>query len=113
MPADVAVSLNHTRKIAAVTPEPVLIVRMTALGRFQAGDIVIANAMENVAALQGADTHSQALEVVDRAAQSSGLLSALGTLVSRLDVVVQIGAEIAKVSRTPFDYHRHSLIYTA
>ncbi|KAJ7035242.1 hypothetical protein C8F04DRAFT_1182409 [Mycena alexandri] len=93
----IAVALDHTRKTAAATPEPVLVVCMTALGRFQAGDIVIANATEDVAALQGLDTRSQGLEVMDRAAQSSGLLYALGTLVSRVEVVVKIGAEIAKI----------------
>ncbi|KAJ7466123.1 hypothetical protein FB451DRAFT_1261810 [Mycena latifolia] len=92
--ADFRVQLDHVKENVKEKPE--LVVRMTAIGRAEAGAIALANATQDSATLTGGAARST-IKLVDHGGEHADLASALKTLVARLDIIVQMGAELAKV----------------
>ncbi|KAJ7465935.1 hypothetical protein FB451DRAFT_1486123 [Mycena latifolia] len=93
---DFQVQLDHVTENVADHSKPELVVRMTAIGRAQAGAIALANATQDSATLESGLAPS-AVKLVNHAAEHADMASTLGTLLARLDIVVQMGAEIAKI----------------
>ncbi|KAF9059818.1 WD40-repeat-containing domain protein [Rhodocollybia butyracea] len=90
---DFSVVLNHVEKSARGTPEPTLVVRMTAIGHVQAAAVALANATQDIGILP--NTSSAVGRVVNtEAGNNNDLLSNLGTVLSRLTI---IGAELSKI----------------
>ncbi|KAJ7442999.1 hypothetical protein FB451DRAFT_1568796, partial [Mycena latifolia] len=93
---DFQLQLDHVKKNATNLSKPELVVRMTAIRRAQAGAIALANATQDSVTIESG-TACSAVKLVDHGAEHADLASALGTLTARLDIVVQMGAEIAKI----------------
>ncbi|KAF9060133.1 hypothetical protein BDP27DRAFT_433146 [Rhodocollybia butyracea] len=90
---DFSVVLNHVEKSARGTPEPTLVVRMTAIGHVQAAAVALANATQDIGILP--NTSSAVGRVMNtEAGNNNDLLSNLGTVLSRLTI---IGAELSKI----------------
>ncbi|KAF8207930.1 hypothetical protein K438DRAFT_1814655 [Mycena galopus ATCC 62051] len=92
----VAVKLNHVDE-AEDMPSPTLVVHLETIRHVQAGAIAIANSEDDIANLGPAVTGSCVAKVVDRVTQHGDLVSGLGTVVSKLAIIVSIGDEITKI----------------
>ncbi|KAF9063630.1 WD40-repeat-containing domain protein [Rhodocollybia butyracea] len=92
---DLSIVLNLVKeKNTAATPGPTLIVHMTAIGHIQAITVALANATRDIVTLKSPSTSSTVAKIVDIGADNSDLLSGLNTVLSRLKIVLDIGAEI-------------------
>lgn len=85
-------------KDVADTPGPTLVVRMTSIGQVQAGTVTLANVTQDIGTLKSSSTSSTIVKIVDLGVDNSDLLSGLKTVLSRLKIVLDIGAELAKAS---------------
>ncbi|KAJ7469210.1 hypothetical protein FB451DRAFT_1560182 [Mycena latifolia] len=90
---DFHVKLDHVEENVTDLSKPELVVCMTAIGHAQAGAIALANATQDSATLE----RGLAVKLVDLGAEHPDLASVLGTLIARVDIIVQMGAEIAKI----------------
>jgi hypothetical protein len=93
--------LNHVEKNAKntpLTPGPTLVLRMTSIGHAQAGAVALANATQDIKTLKSGRISSIIGKAVDSGVNNSDLLSSLSTVLSRLQIVLDIGAQLAKAS---------------
>jgi hypothetical protein len=94
---DFSVVLNHVEKNATGMEGPTLVVRMTSIGHIQAGEVALANATQDIVPLEGVGARSAVVKIVGVGVERSDLLSGLETVLSRVNIVLRIGAEVAKV----------------
>ncbi|KAJ6559418.1 hypothetical protein DFH09DRAFT_1316724 [Mycena vulgaris] len=78
-------------------PRPILVVRMTAISHIHGGAVMIDDAIEAIKPLQDEAARSAVVDLVGRGVEHRDLLSAFGTVLSGLAIVVRIGAEVAKI----------------
>ncbi|KAF7368290.1 WD40 repeat-like protein [Mycena venus] len=95
------VSVEQVEKKSSIVSAATLVVRLTTQTPMQASETRVDNSIKNVAALGTDPSRSHVFELVDRGVQTSDGLSplgtALGTLLSRLDIIVEFGGELAKI----------------
>jgi hypothetical protein len=93
---DFSIVLNHAAKKTPGMPEPTLVVRFTGTGHVPAGAVALANATQDIVLLEGG-TACTGMKIVDLVLEQSDLLVSFRSLLSRLNLVLRITAEVARV----------------
>ncbi|KAF9059600.1 hypothetical protein BDP27DRAFT_1431146 [Rhodocollybia butyracea] len=94
---DFSVTLNLAKgKNTTETPGPTLVVHLTSITHLLAGKGALAKATEDIETLQSTSTSSTVENIVNTGVNNSDLLFSLKTVLSRLQIVLEIGAKLAK-----------------
>ncbi|KAF9067618.1 hypothetical protein BDP27DRAFT_899505 [Rhodocollybia butyracea] len=94
---DLSVVLDYMEKDAMDMPGPTIVVRMTSISHVQAAKVALANATQDIGTLKSPSTSAALEKIMDIGADGGDLLSGLNTVLSRLKIVIAIGAEVSKI----------------